>query len=432
MKRVLICDDSKFVRKFIRKELEGHYKIEIFNDGYEAYKHLKDGDINFDFAIVDGEMPRMNGIELVKKMKNEMNLEDLPIVMLTATEDDYFKNKAFEYGIFDYLKKPFKTGELGGYLKRFFEGNINRGIVLVVEDSKIQNHTIAQQLKLKHIKPVSVFSGEDALKVLLKGEPIDVVLLDIHLPGASGFHITNALKQDNRFSWIPIIGITALEGKDGIIMKKAFASGVDDFISKPYNMIEFFARVMANIKRGKLIKKLKDESELDYLTKMYNRRTMLKFLKKTFAGSERYGNELSFLMADIDKFKNINDTYGHFAGDDILKNTASIMQSSLREADIAGRMGGEEFGVILPNADKEAAALVAEKLRRSVESSSINLKGKKVGVTISIGVSTYTKGDTIEKFMKKADDALYNAKETGRNRVCVYNNNDNSISTCEV
>ncbi len=430
MKRILVCDDSEFVRKFIKRELEGRYEIEIFNDGYEAYEYLKSGDTDFDFAIVDGEMPNMNGIELVEKMKKELGLENIPAVILTASDYDYFKKQAFEYGVFDYLKKPFKSGELLAYLKKFFEGTINRGRVLVVEDSKLQNHTISQQLKLKHIQPISAYSGEDALEILLKGETIDTMLLDIHLPGASGFQIAKALKNDSRFSWIPIIGITASEGEDRInTMNKAFQSGIDDFISKPYNMIEFFARVMANIKRGKLIKKLKEESEMDSLTKLYNRRTVFKFLEKAFANAKRYNQDLSFLMIDIDKFKNVNDTYGHIGGDEILRSIAKTIQSSVRESDIAGRFGGEEFSVVMPNTDIQGAGMVAEKIRKTIEENGVEFNNSTVNVTVSLGVSTIDrKNDTLENLVRKADEALYKAKDTGRNRVCVFDNDTNSIS----
>ncbi len=429
MNRILVCDDSDFVRKMIKRELESSYELEVFQDGVEAYEFLQN-DSDFDFAIIDGEMPRMNGWELIKKIKQKPEMENLPVVILTASEDEYFQNSAFDYGAFDYLKKPFKSGELYKYLNDFFKGDINRGVVLVVEDSKLQNHTISQQLKLKHLKPVSVYSGEEAIEVLLKGENVDTILLDLHLTGASGFQIAKALKKDSRFEYLPIIGITASSDKTKTeVMEKAFLSGVDDFISKPYNLVEFYARIMANVNRGKLVKRLKEESELDYLTKLYNRRTLFKILEHLFSSSVRYKNELSFLMIDIDHFKVVNDTYGHFIGDEVLKEVAELINSSIRQADVAGRFGGEEFCVVMPHTGLENACVAADKLRRAVESRTINIRDLNINITISAGVTSLDFNEKIESFIKRADDALYKAKESGRNRVC-YCSKDDSVSAC--
>ncbi len=428
MRRVLVCDDSDFVRKVIKRELESSYELEIFTDGYEAYEFLQH-DKDFDFAIIDGEMPRMNGWELIKKIKNEIKLDYLPVIILTASEDDYFKNQAFDFGIFDYLKKPFKPGKLLEYMNDFFAGKINKGAVLVVEDSKLQNHTISQQLKLKHIKPISVYSGEEAIEVLLKGEDVDTILLDLHLTKASGFQVAKALKNDTRFKHIPIIGITASSDRVEM-MEKAFLNGVDDFISKPYNIIEFFARIIANINRGKLVKKLKDESELDYLTKIYNRRTLFKILTHLFASSLRYKEALSFLMIDIDHFKAINDTYGHFSGDEVLKIIAQTLGSSIRKSDILGRFGGEEFCIIMPHTPLENACNVANKIRKIIAETSIDILNPKTNITVSIGVSSVEENDELELLLKRADEALYKAKELGRNRVCYYNK-DRTISACK-
>ncbi len=418
MKRILVCDDSVFIRKLIKRELESSYEVVLFNDGKEAYEHLKQ-DKNFDFAIIDGEMPNMTGWELIGKIKSELKLSELPVVILTATDNDFYEHRASDEGAFDYLKKPFKEGELYTYINEFFKGALNKGVVLVVEDSVVQNNTISHQLRLKHIKPISVFSGEEAIRELLKGTDVDTILLDINLPGASGFEVARALKQDTRFNWIPIIGITALEGTEKIeTMKKAFASGVDDFISKPYTLIEFYARIQANIKRAKLTKSLKEKSELDYLTKIYNRRVLFKMLQHYFASSSRYGYPLSLLIMDIDHFKSVNDTYGHPTGDEVLKVVASRIKNSLRKADVLGRFGGEEFCVVMPHTDIKGACLVGEKIREAVNKHPIEVDGKNVSVTISVGATQKLNDDkNIDDMIKRADEELYRAKHEGRNRV---------------
>ncbi|WP_025209478.1 diguanylate cyclase [Hippea sp. KM1] len=428
MKRILVCDDSSFIQKMVKRELESSFEVMIFSDGEEAYRHLKE-DPNFDFAIIDGEMPNMDGWELIKKIKGELGLIDLPVVMLTASDGDYFKNQAFDLGAFDYLKKPFKQGELYDYIKVFFKSDgFSTGRVLVVEDSKLQNKTISHQLKEKSILPISAYSGEEALRLLLEGVKVDTILLDINLPGASGFEVAKALKDDSRFSWIPIIGITATKGEEGIeTMKKAFESGVDDFLTKPYSMVEFYARIKANIHRGKLVEQLKEEAELDFLTKLYNRRLMFRFLKHHIELSRRNNEELSFLMIDIDKFKVVNDTYGHQTGDEVLKELANIIRANIRKTDIACRFGGEEFSVLLIDTSLKDACGVAEKIREATEKTTIDIEGSQIRITISIGVSSLKEKDDINSLIKRADDALYKAKEAGRNRSFF---SDGSISAC--
>ncbi len=418
MKRILACDDSAFVRKLVKRELESSYQVELFSDGMEAYEALKQ-DGNYDLAIIDGEMPRMTGWELVKRIREELKFDDLPVVMLTATDSDYFEHKADEYGAFDYLKKPFKEGELYAYVTQFFKGDLNRGVVLVVEDSRLQNKTICNQLRLKHIKPISTYSGEEALKILLEGADVDTILMDINLPGASGFEVTRALKEDERFNWIPILGITSSSGEEKIeMMKRAFASGVDDFISKPYSVIELYARINANIKRAKLTKTLKQESELDYLTKLYNRRMLFKILNQLYQSALRYDYPLSFVMLDIDHFKKVNDTYGHPAGDDVLVEVAELIRKHVRKADAVARFGGEEFCIVMPHTDLEGACRVAFKIKDTINGHEFVVDAHRIRITISAG-ATALKGsnDTVDDLIKRADRALYAAKHQGRDRV---------------
>ncbi|WP_035587596.1 diguanylate cyclase [Hippea jasoniae] len=429
MKRILACDDSSFIQKMVKRELESSFEVEIFSDGFEAYEHLKN-DPNFDFAIIDGEMPNLNGWELIKKIKTELNLVDLPVVMLTASDDDYFKNKAYDIGAFDYLKKPFKQGELYEYVQMFFKTEgFSHGVVLVVEDSKLQNKTICHQLKEKGILPISAYSGEEAVKILLEGKQIDAILLDINLPGASGFDVAKGLKNDERFKSIPIIGLTAAVGKEAIeTMKKAFESGVDDFLTKPYNMVEFYARLNVNIERGKLTRRLKEESERDYLTKLYNRRYAFTFLQQLINLSKRNNQPLSFVILDIDKFKKINDTYGHNVGDEALKHIANLIQSTIRKSDIAGRWGGEEFCIILPETQLNEACMVAEKVRKAITTTPLEIGATTITINISAGVSTLKENEDANSLIKRADDALYEAKEKGRNRSFKF---DEAASPCK-
>lgn len=416
-KRILICDDSSTIRAIIKKELQDYYDLEIFDDGIYAYDFLLK-DQRFDFAIIDGEMPQMGGFELLRRIKEELNLIFLPVVILTANEGDYYEKQAFNLGAFDFLKKPFKQGQLLRYLLDYFNEELTEGTVLVIEDSTIQNETICQQLRLKNMQPISANNAVEAMRYLLSGIDIDVILMDIFLPQYTGYDLISILKSDERFSFIPIVGLTAFKEKD--ILSEILNLGADDFIYKPYNINEFFSRVRANIRISKLIKKLKETSEKDYLTGIYNRRTFFHFLENLTALSVRENKPLSFVILDIDYFKKINDTYGHDIGDFVLKKLAEIVLKMTRRADVFGRYGGEEFCLALPNTDLYGACLLANKIRSTISQTIMTFNKYKTisfSITISAGVAEFTKGMEIDTLVKIADKNLYLAKENGRNRV---------------
>ncbi|NCC86921.1 MAG: GGDEF domain-containing protein [Clostridia bacterium] len=168
---------------------------------------------------------------------------------------------------------------------------------------------------------------------------------------------------------------------------------------------------------NKLTEKLEDMSFKDPLTTTYNRRFMLEYLQSQMKKAWEKGNELSIVMIDIDKFKRLNDNYGHLVGDEVLINLSSILKSMCRDDDIVSRYGGEEFLMILPNVDKQTAAKRADELRKKVETSSLSTEFSET-VTISLGVGSYHCGMSCVKFIEEADQNLYKAKESGRNRVC--------------
>lgn len=417
-KRILICDDSSTIRAIIKKELQEYFDLEIFEDGIYAYNFLLK-DQKFDFAVIDGEMPQMNGFELLRKIKEELNLIFLPVVILTANEGDYYEKKAFNLGAFDFLKKPFKQRELLKYLLDYFNEETTEGSVLVVEDSMLQNETICQQLRLKNIQPFSAKNAVEAMRLLLSGYDVDVILMDIFLPKYTGYDLIGILKSDERFSTFPIVGLTAYREKD--MLSEILDLGADDFIYKPYNINEFFARIRAHIRISKLIKRLKEASEKDYLTGIYNRRTFFHFLENLSVLSIRENKPLSFVILDIDYFKKTNDNYGHDAGDFVLKKLAEIVFKMTRRSDVFGRYGGEEFCLALPNTDIYGACLLANKIRSTIAQTIMTFKNEKIisfNVTISAGVSEFSKGMSIDELIKIADNNLYLAKKNGRN--CVY------------
>ncbi len=169
------------------------------------------------------------------------------------------------------------------------------------------------------------------------------------------------------------------------------------------------------------MQRLKVMSQMDGLTQLYNRAHWEKRLSEEVARIHRYGGHMSLMMFDLDFFKKINDNFGHLGGDEVLKKVAQIVTSLLRENDIAGRYGGEEFGIVLPETDLEGALAVADRLRQQVEEAVVEYDGKEIRFTVSQGVAECVKGiDSHETLLSMADRALYQSKEGGRNRCTVY------------
>jgi len=303
--------------------------------------------------------------------------------------------------------------------------------ILLVEDDRVQAQFVRDFLEKKGYEVLWAENGASAIKIA-KTVPIDLILLDLILPDISGYEVCRWLRLNQDTKGIPIIMLTV---KTNITDKVAgLEAGADDYLPKPFDEAELNARIYACLRTKALQDELKERNRqledllhkleimaiTDHLTEIYNRRHFEEILKREFARALRYNLHLSCLMCDIDHFKRINDTYGHAAGDTVLKETARLIASSIREIDIVGRWGGEEFAVLLTQAKKEDARKVAERIRREVEGHRFHALPENERVTISIGVAGIPENgeiDNWEKLIKYADEALYRAKRNGRNRI---------------
>jgi diguanylate cyclase (GGDEF)-like protein len=180
---------------------------------------------------------------------------------------------------------------------------------------------------------------------------------------------------------------------------------------------------LLGIKRAILYQDVQELAIIDSLTKVFNRRYYLERFKEELQRSRKFNYKFSCLMIDIDYFKDYNDRYGHIVGDAILKELAKTIQENIRQIDLMGRYGGEEFSLILSETDKEAVRFAAERIRQAIEDKRFRAYDEELKITVSIGISTFPfDGKDIKTLIDRADSALYRAKETGRNRVCIYEN----------
>jgi diguanylate cyclase (GGDEF)-like protein len=251
------------------------------------------------------------------------------------------------------------------------------------------------------------------------------------MPGIDGYEVARRIKRDESLPFIPIILVTALSETEHIV--QGLNTGADDYIAKPYHFQELEARVRAMLR----IKHLQDEldaknrelevvnkrlrklSITDGLTELFNHRHVHELLRDEFERTRRSGEPLGVVMFDLDRFKKVNDTYGHPTGDVILYETARILRETAREIDMVGRYGGEEFIALLPNSDEAEAAAFAERVRLAVEGHLYRDESNEIRMTCSSGVASFpdSGADSPEDLLKRADEALYAAKEGGRNRV---------------
>jgi len=293
--------------------------------------------------------------------------------------------------------------------------NDEKPLILIVEDSVINSKFCESLLKKNGFETEVYTDGESALEFLSKNSP-DLILLDIIMPGIDGYQFSESIKANPKLSGTPVIFLSAMNDEESII--KGFKSGGVDFITKPFRTQELLARTRTHVELKRAKEKLLQLATTDELTGIANRRYFMDRLNSEFDRAKRYESKYSLLMIDIDFFKSINDNYGHKGGDKALQSAASVMKKSLRTSDIIGRVGGEEFSVILPETDIKSALFIAERLRKKVEETAVIHNDEEILVTVSIGVSESQTGDqSVDDIYIRSDSAMYKAKNNGRNRV---------------
>jgi len=293
--------------------------------------------------------------------------------------------------------------------------------ILLVEDSRIDRHQIGRYLRQWNFDFVAVANGNEAWELLQKPSAPAMILLDWMLPGVDGIelcHRIRTLGADGTYFYV--VMLTAKQRKHDLL--SAMAAGADDYLAKPVDPSELKARVLVGKRILELQQSLRFSATHDFLTRLLNRGEMLAGLERELARSQRTGQPVAILLADVDHFKQINDSMGHAAGDEVLKQLAHRLKSGLRPYDLAGRYGGEEFLFILPTCDLKPATQRAEQLRLSVARDPVLTAFGGIPVTLSVGLTVYQPGASIEseRLLQEADRALYVAKQKGRNCVQVF------------
>lgn len=288
--------------------------------------------------------------------------------------------------------------------------------ILVVDDNSNNVRLLKDILEDEYYTVYTTDSGFSVLDMARNLKP-DAILLDIMMPGMDGFEVCQLLKRDDEVMDIPVIMVTAkTEGND---LKNAFEIGAVDYIKKPFDELEVIARINSVLRTKQNQDKLKEKANRDGLTGAYNHALLIELFEKEIRKQESNGDDLSFIMLDIDHFKKINDTYGHTVGDVVLKELSSILSTSITERDFVGRYGGEEFSIVLTNTNEINTYEMCERIKSKIQNHKFHAGDMTIQVTVSMGYYCKISTDTISSFdmLKRADEALYRAKQNGRNRV---------------
>ena len=292
--------------------------------------------------------------------------------------------------------------------------------ILVVEDDPVSRRILEKSLTKSGMKVVTAENGREALDLLEKTF-FPIVITDWMMPELDGLELCQRIRKMEWPSYVFIILLTARGAVDDIIT--GLDAGADDYLTKPFNKAELKARLGAGTRILGLYDKINKLSITDPLTQCFNRGYLMKSLTKEIKRSIRYKNNLFIVMGDIDHFKNINDNYGHQAGDLVLKEFASLIMNSFREeVDWLARYGGEEFILVLPETGRDGAWQAAERLRKKVSEMIIPVKEEKIQITASFGISGFEGHNSVvnisaNALIEQADKCLYQAKREGRNRV---------------
>ena len=294
--------------------------------------------------------------------------------------------------------------------------------ILIAEDELVSRTLLQATLRKLGHDVVAVTDGSAAIEALLGTDAPRLAILDWMMPGANGLEVCRAIRE-RAPAYVYVVLLTGRDAPEDVVT--GLEAGADDFLTKPFDTNELRARLRSGARvldlLGSLLEAqeaLKLQATVDDLTGLWNRRTVLEQLDRELNRARHEKRPFALAIIDVDRFKSINDTYGHKIGDTVLRSTADALRSHLRPYDFVGRFGGEEFLILLPGCDAAAARAVAERMRECVSNQAAVVGAEAVRVTVSVGVAVTLNGSvSADALVETADAALYRAKENGRNRV---------------
>jgi two-component system cell cycle response regulator len=288
--------------------------------------------------------------------------------------------------------------------------------ILIADDDPVTLLALETLLTRRGWELITAVDGHQAYEILRRADAPKLAIVDWMMPGMSGPQLCRKLRESLQTKQTHIIMLTGKRGKEDVVI--GLGAGADDYVRKPFDIDELHARLCAAQRLIDTQDQLRSAANLDHLTGILNRHAVLDVLRRVLTDAGGEGTPVSIALVDVDRFKDINDSYGHLVGDAALRTIAKLLGDNLRSYDVVGRYGGEEFLIVLPGCGMHDAFEVAERVRAHVARQSIATSAGALSLTISVGVASGA-GDVVdvEGLIFAADKALYSAKHRGRNRV---------------
>lgn len=451
--RVLVVDDVPPNVKLLEAKLTSEYfDVLTAYSGPEALEVISRE--HPDIVLLDVMMPGMDGFEVCKRIKADPSTAHIPVVMVTALDQPSDRVTGLEAGADDFLTKPVQdlalfarvrslvrlkvmmdelrnrktTGSSLGWEEDEAIGYDNTaptdGNILIVDEQERVVERIARALE--GVGELSFVPGGEDAADRAREKNYDLIIVSLTMRDTDGLRVCSKLRSFEETRHVPIL-VMVDDGNTKLLVR-ALEMGVNDYVVRPVDKLEFLARVKTQLKRKRFADKLWENFHLsmqlattDAVTGLYNRHYLTTHMDTRMEAAQKQGKDLSILMMDIDHFKNVNDTYGHAVGDKVLKEFAARIGRNIRGVDLAARYGGEEFVVMMPETPADWALMIGNRLREEIANNTFDFGQPEGGipVTVSIGVATSKPDQTPAQLLEEADKALYAAKAGGRDQVVV-------------
>ena len=451
--RVLIVDDFAPNLKLLEARLSAEYfDVLTASTGPDALAVCARGDC--DIVLLDVMMPGMDGLEVCRRLKRDPLTHHLPVVMVTALDQPADRVRGLEAGADDFLTKPIDEVALIARVRSLtrlkvvldelrtraaasaslgipnpvpaaMTDDVGGSSILLIEDRASAVTSIKSAFEPQH----RVDAESDPQEALFKGVEgdYDLFIVSLGLQGHDGLRLCSQFRSLERTRHIPILIIAEIEDRTRVL--RGLDLGINDYLLRPIDRNELTARSRTQLRRKRYADRLRDNvratiemAVVDTLTGLNNRRFFDTNFSSLVEQAARKGRPISLMILDIDHFKRVNDTYGHEAGDQILRTFAARVRRAVRSSDLICRLGGEEFAVVMPDTDVEIASVVAERIRNGVERDLFTHAPDRPAIRGTSAIGLAERGSTInpDVLLRSADAALYQSKEAGRNRVTAH------------
>jgi len=403
LKKIIVVDDNIENLTALKDTLKDKYEVYPSQSAAKMFDLLEH--IMPDLILLDLEMPEMSGYEAAKKLKGSEKYNQIPFMFLTIRDDIKSEMEGFKFGAIDYIHKPF----VGPLLLQRIKTHLS-----LMDYQKIEVISTATVTAMEHIKEGFILVDTD--NKYLSSNPAAARML----PG-----LTKLKKGDSIYSAENWPEEFQIEKESSIEFSttgdsRFFRAGISPVFDKDKKLIGMILLIADITNNVTFMKELEMAAYTDALTGLYNRKHFTELADAEIQRAFRLDQMLYTAMLDFDFFKNVNDTYGHSAGDLVLRTASELIHKNIRSYDLLCRYGGEEFGILFAVKDENEVQEVAERIRLDIKNCVMNYEGTDLRITCSIGLAKFLKTDTLETSLKKADEALYAAKNAGRDQVRIY------------